>query len=305
MKAVSEKAVPVSRCVLLARTLFWIAAMVLACGTRGQAAATLSDTFSGNAQFIADPFFQPSSTVTLDAETSTCFFNGKYMMYYRSFLYRNSGGGISTSSTPTGIALETSTDGNNFTPYNSGLPVIPNGSGGIGANGIYAPSVLVDNVGSPLKMVFEENPSSGTQRVAKAESTDGITWTNFAIIITPQYQWEGYSNGQIIGNVGTPSIEKFGSTYYVFYHGFTGVNQSGCLARGFASGPSLTSLTKCASNPVLRGTTGTWSDIGIGRGDVFQEGAYYYCVFEALKGSALCTASTGSGWGIAQSSAPV
>lgn len=266
------------------------------------AQTTLNDVFIGNAQFVADTAFQAPPELQFHAETSTAFFNGQYMMYYRTFRYINSMGGISISSFPTGIALATSTDGNTFAAYNNGLPVIASGAGGLGTGllGLYAPSVLADVVNGVPKLLitFEQDPSSGYQNIAKAESTDGINWSSFQIILTAQYAWEGVSGG----NVGTPSLEKLSNgQYIVFYHGFRGTDGTGATARGFATGSSLTSLTRSPSNPVLRSTAGTWTDAGIGRGDLIQQGGYYYVVFEALRNSALCQANNVTGWGLARS----
>jgi hypothetical protein len=293
---------PPAFCLLLSAFCLLLSAFCLLLSAAAGAQATLGDVFSGNAQFVADTAFQAPPELQQHAETSTAFFNGLYRMYYRTFRYVNSMGGISISPTPTGIAVATSTDGNQFTAYNSGLPVIPNGSGGLGTgpSGLYAPGVLADVVNGVPKLLitFEESPSSGNQNVAKAESTDGINWSSFQVILTSQLPWEGAPGG----NVGTPSLEKLSNgQYIVFYHGFTGTDGTNSLARGFATGSSLTSLTRSASNPVLRGTAGTWSDIGIGRGDMIQQGGYYYVVFEALKSSALCKTNTVTGWGLARS----
>jgi hypothetical protein len=52
---------------------------------------------------------------------------------------------------------------------------------------------------------------------------------------------------------------------------------------------------------VLTGQAGTWSDVGIGRGDIVREGRYFYMVAEGARGSALCVANAQYGWGLARS----
>lgn len=281
-------------------------------------ASPVSDAFNGDAMFVEDTWFWPPQECRGHAEYSTVYLNGQYYMYYRSF-YDQTG---TYTGNITGIALATSTTGYYWTAYNGGRPVLPNRvyTNGPGTHEVafFAPSVLVETSGTQplLTMVFEVmdtgvGTTPGPQPrnyVEGATSTDGISWQpitdmqgNPRKLVTAQYPWEGMINGTDYGNVGTPSIHKFNGTYYIFYHGFSGMDGVGCLKRGFASGPSLGSLTKCSSNPVLL-PPGDWGDAGIGRGDIVQDAdGRFIMVFEGLRHSAVC-GSTVTGWGLARSS---
>lgn len=235
-------------------------------------------------------------------------------MYFRSF--RNPDG---TYGDITGIGVATSNDGNTWSAYNGGRPVLPNLSytngSGTHAIQVFAPSVLVETLNSvpTLTMVFETMDTGVTgpsalprNYVAAAQSTDGINWQlftdgsgNLRKILVAQTSWEGIISGQHYGNVGTPSLHKYGGTYYVYYHGFSGIDGANCLKRGFASGTTITALTKYAGNPVLL-PPGQWADAGPGRGDITEEDGFYYKVIEGLRYSATC-GLTVTGWGLARS----
>ncbi len=80
-------------------------------------------------------------------------------------------------------------------------------------------------------------------------------------------------------NIGTPSLYKEKGIWYLFYHGY----DANVCQIGVASGPSLTNLTRSASNPILPvssnpaawdfGTTGK-------RSSIVKEGPFYYFAFE-------------------------
>lgn len=262
----------------------------------------LADAFSGARGFVEDQAFAPPAEMGTDhAETTTARWGDGWVMLYRTFV-RPDG---SRSTLPTGIGRATSADGDTWTAYDGGRPVLPNGTGGV-ANLYFAPSVIADTVGGipGLTMVFEANPhpAPGRMLVAAARSVDGgITWTDVRPILQTAAPWEGSSVPSPAGNVGTPSILKVGSEYRVSYHGYRGTDGTGALKRGVASGTSLDTLSRWPSNPQLQGVTGTWTDVGIGRGDVIREGGYYYTVFEAARGSATCAPGTVYGWGLARS----
>lgn len=263
--------------------------------------------------FVEDTAFQPPPECRSHAEYATIFFNGQYYMYFRSF--RNADGSYGDI---TGIGLATSSDGNTWTAHNGGRPVFPNRTytNGSGTHSVvlFAPSVLLEMPGGNplLTMVYEVmdtgvNGPSGLPRnwVEGATSTDGLTWTpimdgaNPRKIVVSSTAWEGFTGGLHRGNAGTPSINKFGSTYYIFYHGFSGFDGANCLKRGFASGSSMSTLTKYAGNPVLQ-PPGAWANAGIGKGDIVLEDGYYYQVHEGLKNSAVCGLAL-TGWGLARS----
>lgn len=277
-------------------------------------AGPLADVFSGQAMFVEDTAFQPPPECRSHAEYTTVHFNGQYHMYFRSF--RHSDGSYGDIS---GIGLATSADGDTWTAYNGGRPVYANrsytsGSGEV-AVVVYAPHVLAEVLdGVPtLTMVYEvmdtgvfSGGAMPRHYIEAARSIDGINWAPIvdgtgkpARILVAQTPWEGFVSGQHRGNAGTPSLHRFGGNYYLFYHGFSGTDGPNCLGRGYAYGPSLTSLTRAAANPVMQ-APGLWGNAGTGRGDIIQEAGYYYKVFEGLRYSAFCGPAL-TGWGLARS----
>ncbi|GAC1386527.1 MAG: hypothetical protein NVS1B7_4420 [Candidatus Saccharimonadales bacterium] len=294
---------------------------------------TLDNLFSGKSQFVSDASFSVDrpdlfrNTVGANghAETSTVYVptsTPAYRMFYRTFI--NPDGTSTTNGVPAGIALATSTDGNNWNIYNGGRPVLATRSStlqtGLQCNpapcvtAVYAPSVLYDS-DKTLKMMYEtldtgvNSPGPLARNwIEAASSTDGgVTWTPFVDVsgkpqkvVVAQTDWEGFNTiqNQHTGNVGTPDLTKVGNVYYVSYHGFNGTN---ALQRGMASGTSLTNLSKFTSNPSFRPSSG-WSAYGPGKGADVQEGNYFYRVFEAFEGTPNCgRQDTTVGWGIARS----
>ncbi|MBI5525504.1 MAG: hypothetical protein HY897_04155 [Deltaproteobacteria bacterium] len=255
-------------------------------GTPSQFSPSLADLWSGAARFVADPSFGPPAELYGHAETCTVPFGGKHLMFYRTFV--NQPGGSPA------IALASSDDGDNWTAHNAGNPVVPRGGAPGNADDGYliAPSVHSD--GTTLTMVYEAWNGTGKQTVAAATSADGVAWTKLGTVIPAA------SSGWEKGNTGTPSLNLVDGTWFVFYHGFRGTDGTGALARGFASGKSVASVAKHGA-PVLTGKAGTWTDVGIGRGDIVEDVGHYYMVYEGARGSALCTAQAQYGWGIARS----
>ncbi len=250
------------------------------------AVGPLADLWAGRQRLVPDPSFVPPAELRGHVETATVAHGGQFLMLYRTF--------VDQPGDKPAIALATSTDGDTWTAYNGGRPVIGRGGapGGVDDGYAIAPAVISD--GTTLTAVYEALPASGKQLIAAATSTDGITWTKLGTVVAGSNRtWER-------GNTGTPSILRVAGTTYVFYHGFRGSDGTGALARGFASGPNVTTLAENTA-PVLTGQPGTWTDIGIGRGDIVQEGPYFYMVLEGTRGSALCVANTQYGWGLARS----
>jgi hypothetical protein len=80
-------------------------------------------------------------------------------------------------------------------------------------------------------------------------------------------------------NIGTPSLYKENGIWYLFYHGY---DFNVCQV-GVATGPSLTNLSRSASNPILRVSSAlaAWDSGTTGkRSSIFKEGPYYYFAFE-------------------------
>jgi hypothetical protein len=294
---------------------------------------TLDNLFKGTSQLVEDTtftvdrpdLFRNSLGGNGHMETSTVHILSAvpaYRMFYRTFV--NPDGTTSTTGVPAGIALATSSDGNSWTIHNGGKPVIGNRPSTLqtGINcfpgpctiSIYAPTAILDTDGS-LKIMYEvmdtgvNLPASIPRHwIEAATSNDaGLTWSTYndasgkpLKVLVDQADWEGYSTtqGLHIGNVGTPDLVKENGVYHVSYHGFNGSSQ---LNRGSASGPSLTSLTRSASNPTLKPGTG-WSSFGPGKGSDTREGSYVYRVYEAFGGAPGCGLGTNTvAWGVARS----
>lgn len=244
----------------------------------------LADLWDGRARFVVDDAFVAPSTADLHAETSTVWHDGQWWMYHR---VRSAGCG----SNGIAIGLSTSADGDVWTPWSAGAPVIPCGDASLDGNGAYAPSVVHD--GSQFVMLYEAAPTSGGQTIALATSTDGTAWTKHGTVLSSSLSWEA-------GNVGTPSLTRLGGTWVVGYHGWTGRDADDTLARGIATGSDLRALTRFG-DPVLAATAGTWTSVGIGRADIVEQDGAYWMVYEGLAGSPLCRSVTRTGWGVARS----
>ncbi|MHB1445281.1 MAG: NBR1-Ig-like domain-containing protein [Acidimicrobiales bacterium] len=297
----------------------------------------LSDVFTGAARFVLDPSFtfdqpgvfwaQPDQPNHVD-ETFVdrgASVSPRYDMFFRTFVTPE--GGTSTNGVPTGIGLATSDDGNAWTVYNNGKPVIAERSStlqtGTACNPtpsqcvvtMYAPSAVVLPDGS-LTMAYEVmdtgvSPNTSTPRnwIEAATSVDGINWTPLTDpsgaplrVLVSDSAWEGFDSttGNYPGNVGTPSL-SYDAVTNSFTLGYHGLSTSATLARGFATGPSLSNLTRYASNPVMTGSPG-WMGTGPGKADDTSEGKYTYRVFEAFNGSPSCNQQgTEVGWGLARS----
>ncbi len=245
---------------------------------------TLADVWAGRAHYVVDERFSPPPELRGHVETATGRLGDTYFMYYRSF---TAGPAVLQ------ISVATSTDGDRFTTHNGNQPVLRLGAPGASdALSLYAPSVIAHD--GKLWMVYEGLPDgSRPQAVSAAWSSDGISWTKLGPVLQHADGWEA-------AGIGTPSLHWFNNQFYVFYHGFTGVDTRGCFGRGFASGPQLTALTKHGPPVLTADPAQLFLERGPGRGDILEEGGWYYMVLEGLAGSAHCGPAR-DGWGLARS----
>ena len=110
------------------------------------------------------------------------------------------------------IGRATSPDGVTWTKYASN-PVLTVGAGGsFDSNGCVGPNVILD--GSTWHMWYTGVDGAGVTSIGYASSSDGITWTKGGQKITKG------SAGQFddVG-VGTGTVIKAGSTWYIYYAG--------------------------------------------------------------------------------------
>jgi len=171
------------------------------------------------------------------------------------------------------VGLATSTDGVSFTNLGEVLPVGPAGSWDDRIASF--PGIWYD--GGVFYMVYEGAGTGSTGDIGLATSTNGINFTKQGKILTHNTTgWERQ-------NIGTPSLYKNGSTWYVYYHGF-GVSAAGgpddCQV-GVATGTSLTSLTK-QPNPIIptAALATVWDSGTVGHRDIVYENGAYYMVYE-------------------------
>src|SRR5439155_4076903 len=124
----------------------------------------------------------------------------------------------------------------------------------------------------------------GFGSVGEAISADGITWTKNA---GPILKGDVLGLGWESANIGAPSVSYFDGRFYVFYHGDQCLPDPTCYFErknrvGWASGTSLTNLSKNPGNPVLDVGRGiySWENHVVSRATVIREGIYYYMFFE-------------------------
>ncbi|WP_459805062.1 hypothetical protein [Herbidospora sp. RD11066] len=221
------------------------------------------------------------------AETSALIWNGRYSMYYRTFISQT--GAICPL--PQGIALATSPDsGNTWVQHNGGRPLagvqsaLPPGASCAGAMNtwVYAPDVIADN--GRLLMVFEQRDVASNGRALHSirwvTSTDGITWSNSTLLLKP-----GKINDVYYDELGTPDIEKDGVGYVLtfHYHDAAGILPQGRATVRFAAPVEDYSgaRTKFALSP-----NPAWANYGVGLGDMHREAdGYWYLIFEAFSGA--------------------
>ncbi len=178
---------------------------------------------------------------------------------------------------------------------------------------IIAPGVVKVPGNSPAYyMVYEGNSvdaARGPGDIGMATSTDGLNWQKSSDRILTHLSSDPSANNPNWehDNIGTPGVSYFDGKFYVFYHGDQCVIY-GCAGErrnrvGFASGSSLTSLTRNLGNPVMDVGVGnySWESHVVSRATVFREGKYYYMFFEGSSSSNAGCGGGNWGWGIARS----
>ena len=108
--------------------------------------------------------------------------------------------------------------------------------------------------------------------VCLATSLDGLNFTKHPSNPILRHNASGWESA----NIGTPSLHRVGSTWYLMYHGFNGTD---CQV-GIATGTNLTSLTK-HGNPVIPTSSTGWDNGTVGRrSQLIKVGSYYYMAYE-------------------------
>lgn len=240
------------------------------------------------------------------AETSTVIWNGRYLMFYRTFV---SASGAVCSGRPQGIAVAASSDrGASWRPLNRGIPLSGLRSRQFDTAGrivsgcltndeaksdwVYAPNVIAD--GSRLVMAYERRDKAGPGSRAMhsvwiATSTDAMNWTGFRKLLSPgsATAWDA--------EIGTPDIERDGGGYVVSFHGHRpNATRQG---RGLVRMRSINDEYRGTRTQIRLTTTPAWAGFGPGLSDMTKDpDGNWYAVFEGFVTSGDCaTASTSVG----------
>ena len=169
-------------------------------------------------------------------EPEVHLWNNVFYLYYR---------------TDHSIALATSTDGLNWAEQ--GIVLSHSVSGWDDLENI-SPSVLFYN--GTYYLYYEGASTTGARAVGVATSLSPLGPFIRPVpnipTLAPTLPWED-------NIVGTPAITQIGSIFYLFYHGFNGINDQVGVAYGSTpTGPWL----KEANNPILPyGASGAWDSV--------------------------------------------
>lgn len=244
---------------------------VLAAFSNAQAGPSVSDLVDANQAFIK-------------RDRTNAYFGSAFGMHYTSMVTIS--GTIytyyirSNSSGKLGVGLATSSDGISFT--DQGLVLDVGGPGDWDGTMASFPGIWYDS--GTFYLVYEGSGSSTNGDIGLATSTNGTTFTKQGRILT--HNTSGFEST----NIGTPSLYKVGSTWYLYYHGFDGT----VCQIGVATGSSLTSMTRYGSNPIVPTGSG-WETGTTGKRSIIQSGSSYYMVYEGSTAQPYSTAKWSSG----------
>ncbi len=148
-------------------------------------------------------------------------------------------------------------------------PVLEEGtSGAWDAAGVGAASVIKD--GSTYKMWYTGLATGPVPAFGYATSSNGRSWTKDTAnnpVLTKGSGTDFDEEG-----VGSGTVIKDGSTYKMWYTGYTDAGSNNVPAIGYATSSNGISWTKSGSNPVLtKGTSGAWDDAGVLSAIVIKE----------------------------------
>ncbi len=239
-------------------------ALLLAASAAGRAPAqspTLADFWVGRASFAVDTSQSFGAGFGMHFLSTRWEGNQLYAYYIKNFTLN----GVGRSAT--GLAV--SRDGVTFTDRGQVLGIGPNDFDQRLAS---FPGVWKD--GGTWYLVYEAAGTSGRWPgdIGLATSSDGVRWQKEAapILVHQNRGWER-------ANIGTPSLWKEGTTWYLFYHGYDGQD----VQIGVATGTNLRNLTRYSGNPILP-TSAAGPDAGtLGKRSIRRErDGLYYMVHE-------------------------
>jgi predicted GH43/DUF377 family glycosyl hydrolase len=148
-------------------------------------------------------------------------------------------------------------------------PILKAGaSGSWNSDGVSQPTVLR---ASPYAMWFVGWDASNYDSIGYATSNYGINWTesgsNPVLSSGASGSWEDYG-------VYGPSVIKDGSTYKMWYTGYSSTNKVAQI--GYATSTDGITWSKYSGNPILKiGASSAWDGGGVGAPSVIKDGSTY------------------------------
>ncbi|MGI8967394.1 MAG: hypothetical protein ACR2H1_15100 [Limisphaerales bacterium] len=153
------------------------------------------------------------------------------------------------------------------------------------------PGVFKNPTDGMFYMVYEGADGGNVNRgdIGLAMSGDGMTFWRQDVNPILRHNATGWESA----NIGTPSLYKEGSTWYLYYHGF---DYTDCQI-GLAYGTDILNLTKKVGNPLIRTVSNTWESGTLGkRSSIFRApSGLYYLAYEGSTEQPYSTARWSSG----------
>ncbi len=165
--------------------------------------------------------------------------------------------------TDSSIAVANSANGQDWNDLTTVLTPSPTGWD---SGEVISPSLIIDHGTYYLFYEADDASRPGNRAVGLATSTSptGPFTKHPNPVLAPSQTWEG-------AILGTPAITRIGTTYYLFYHGFSDGKDRG----GVAYSTNLLSWTKEANNPIL--DTGPAADAARSRRVLSSTSLRRYC----------------------------
>lgn len=256
--------------ILIVALLFGISSASFA--TNSPYTASVSTMFNSNEAFAKLDKTNNNMGASFDMHyISTVTISGTIWAYYIKL----------TPAGKMGIGLAKSTNGTSWT--DNGLVLDVGSSGQWDDNMASFPGIWYDS--GTFYLVYEGTGNGSAGDIGLATSTNGTSFTRQGRILTHNTSgWES-------ANIGTPSLYKVGSTWYLFYHGY---DWTDCRV-GVATGTSLTSLSRNGANPIINTSSSGWDSGTVGKRDIIYENGYYYMVYEGSTDAPFGSAKWSSG----------
>ena len=177
--------------------------------------------------------------------------------------------------TDNSIAVANSTNGQDWNDLTTVLAPSPTGWD---SGEVISPSIILDNGAYYLFYEADDASRPGNRAVGLATSTSPtgpFTKHPDNPVLAPSQTWEGTI-------VGTPAITRIGTTYYLFYHGFSDGKDRG----GVAYSTNLLNWTKEANNPILdNGPASSWDSEKAAPSDVYSSATNLWVFYEGYNGT--------------------